>query len=96
MLLNMEFSMCHLYDFKHTGILQLRIKNSKLKKKTILIILYKLLTYQTRIECKNFKTCIRYNINVYIFNICTGQMHNNNSIKSLQSIQNSLRESEKR
>lgn len=33
MLLNMEFSMCHLYDFKHTGILQLRIKNSKLKKK---------------------------------------------------------------
>lgn len=33
MLLNMEFYICHLYDFKKTGILQLRIKNSKLKKK---------------------------------------------------------------
>lgn len=33
MLLKIEFSMCHLYDFKQTGILQLRIKNSKLKKK---------------------------------------------------------------
>lgn len=35
MLLKMEFSMCHLYDFKQTGILQLRIKNSKLKKNNL-------------------------------------------------------------
>lgn len=27
--------MCHLYDFKQTGILQLRIKNSKLKKNNL-------------------------------------------------------------